>query len=491
MKRSLDITGQKIGKWTVLKREPNDRHNQKMWLCRCECGVDVVVNGNNLLRGLSKGCRTCAGSALKYVGISVGQKIGKWTVLEEAPKTKNYQQQWLCECGGSGLVLNVSLLKDRSTRCKKCSRSAFKDLTGKVFGKWKVLDRLPNNRRNQSQWTCQCECGTTQAVSGSGLRNKSSTQCKKCAGSAPQDSLVLKGKAFQNIDEFVGAVIGTVLGDASISKSRAAKTYSLHFGHCAKQLNYGRYKKEMLSSLTPFREHINIQKKKYKQIKFCSRAHPIYSTLRDEFYITDREGRVRKRVSEKIMSQLTVCGLALWYQDDGRLKFENGFGSPMLCTDCFSKEENELMAQSLMVSFGLEWTIVKHEKKYYRLRLKNRFKSKFFDMIDSYIHESMRYKVNREGKLPVKGCVKLIDSICLYCEITFSSPIWYGNHRYCSPQCYHQSRQDILVRSVEITCRHCKTKFYVPRCKKDIRKFCSLACYHKTGRLKVITCKLE
>ncbi len=93
----IDLTGKEIGKWLVLKRGPNNKHNHPQ-LCLCECGEERLVGSNNLLQGHSKKCRKCAGSALKYTGIRLGQKFGKWTVLEKAHKSKNYQTQWLCEC---------------------------------------------------------------------------------------------------------------------------------------------------------------------------------------------------------------------------------------------------------------------------------------------------------------------------------------------------------------------------------------------------------
>ena len=32
------------------------------------------------------------------------------------------------------------------------------DLTGRFFGKWKVLYRTNNTPSNKVQWVCQCDC---------------------------------------------------------------------------------------------------------------------------------------------------------------------------------------------------------------------------------------------------------------------------------------------------------------------------------------------
>lgn len=49
----VDITGQTFGKWTVLKRDPN---NHKKWICKCECGTEKSVYGYNLRIGQTQSC---------------------------------------------------------------------------------------------------------------------------------------------------------------------------------------------------------------------------------------------------------------------------------------------------------------------------------------------------------------------------------------------------------------------------------------------------
>lgn len=52
------------------------------------------------------------------------------------------------------------------------------DLTGRTFGKWKVIsisDKKTKNR--QIYWNCKCECGTERPVCSGNLKNGSSTGC--------------------------------------------------------------------------------------------------------------------------------------------------------------------------------------------------------------------------------------------------------------------------------------------------------------------------
>ncbi len=57
--------------------------------------------------------------------------------------------------------------------------TALDDLTGRRFGKWKVIERLPR-RGNMTMWKCRCDCGTEAPVQGSSLKNGGSTQCTRC-----------------------------------------------------------------------------------------------------------------------------------------------------------------------------------------------------------------------------------------------------------------------------------------------------------------------
>lgn len=61
MSKFIDITGQKIGRLTVLYRTEDKlygKNNRKtvMWHCVCECGNEIDVASQSLKRGLTKSC---------------------------------------------------------------------------------------------------------------------------------------------------------------------------------------------------------------------------------------------------------------------------------------------------------------------------------------------------------------------------------------------------------------------------------------------------
>ena len=52
----IDLTGNRYGRLTVLKRAGSDGHSYATWLCRCECGRHTVVRGYDLRTGHTRSC---------------------------------------------------------------------------------------------------------------------------------------------------------------------------------------------------------------------------------------------------------------------------------------------------------------------------------------------------------------------------------------------------------------------------------------------------
>lgn len=62
MGNAIDITGQRFGRLTVLERAGSYRicgesqTTLALWRCRCDCGTECVVLGQNLRRGQTRSC---------------------------------------------------------------------------------------------------------------------------------------------------------------------------------------------------------------------------------------------------------------------------------------------------------------------------------------------------------------------------------------------------------------------------------------------------
>lgn len=56
MSKLIDLTGQKFGRLTVLKRTDKKKFGTYLYLCKCDCGNESLVNRRDLKRTKSCGC---------------------------------------------------------------------------------------------------------------------------------------------------------------------------------------------------------------------------------------------------------------------------------------------------------------------------------------------------------------------------------------------------------------------------------------------------
>jgi hypothetical protein len=54
--KSIDLTGQKIGKLLILEQDIKESNNRPYYKCKCECGKTIIVAGYNLTSQSTKSC---------------------------------------------------------------------------------------------------------------------------------------------------------------------------------------------------------------------------------------------------------------------------------------------------------------------------------------------------------------------------------------------------------------------------------------------------
>ena len=115
----VDITGQVFGKLVVIEPCGKSKSGNISWLCKCSCGIEQVVVGSNLRNGNSTACGKCNKSA-----DLTGLVFERLTVVEKVYQDKNYRWYWLCKCvcGNECVVIGSSLL-DGNTKSCGCLRT--------------------------------------------------------------------------------------------------------------------------------------------------------------------------------------------------------------------------------------------------------------------------------------------------------------------------------------------------------------------------------
>ena len=56
MQNTLGLLSQKFGRLTVVSKASASKAGKSRWLCRCDCGIEKIVRGDNLTSGCTKSC---------------------------------------------------------------------------------------------------------------------------------------------------------------------------------------------------------------------------------------------------------------------------------------------------------------------------------------------------------------------------------------------------------------------------------------------------
>ena len=126
----------------------------KKWLCKCECGNEVLVYDQSLKRGVMVSC----GCHKKAPDI-IGHRFGRLTVMYQVTDSPDAKARWLCQCDcGNGAVMKMSGLKKSKvpscgcyTREQSAIRATTHGLTDSPIHKvWSDMRERCNNPKNKS-----------------------------------------------------------------------------------------------------------------------------------------------------------------------------------------------------------------------------------------------------------------------------------------------------------------------------------------------------
>jgi hypothetical protein len=123
MARFLDITGRQFGKLIVLSLLEETRKDvNKKWMCRCDCGTQVVRDGRSLVKKEKKGGISSCGTCTEIKNSSLeGTQFGRLTVIKKSDKAGYWY--CICECGQERSVWGFSLLRGTTKSCGCLSRN--------------------------------------------------------------------------------------------------------------------------------------------------------------------------------------------------------------------------------------------------------------------------------------------------------------------------------------------------------------------------------
>lgn len=149
-----NLKGKKFEKLTVIEFDEDTTLQKKIkagksmgswWICKCDCGNVVSIQGVSLKNGHTKSCG----------------------------------------------CINLEKKQEHMRKIQKeNSQKRLIDLSGQKFGKLTVIKRhLNNNSQNKPMWVCECECGNIHIVSGSSLKKGDVLSCG-CLGRSKGETII-------------------------------------------------------------------------------------------------------------------------------------------------------------------------------------------------------------------------------------------------------------------------------------------------------------
>jgi hypothetical protein len=105
--KKIDLTEKRFGRLTVIEQAGSDKWGFALWMCKCDCGVIIIVNGGSLRSGCTKSCgclqREIAKKRLTTHGLSSSRIYKIWASMIQRCIDINYEDYHYY--GGRGITV--------------------------------------------------------------------------------------------------------------------------------------------------------------------------------------------------------------------------------------------------------------------------------------------------------------------------------------------------------------------------------------------------
>lgn len=202
-------------------------------------------------------------------------------------------------------------------------------------------------------------------------------------------------KKYVLTDEQREALVGIILGDGYLERVKASHNTRLTVEHASEQAAFVLFISELFEGLIKTDPVISSRKadrrtgKVYRSIRVKTLSFPCLSFFHELFYVNKT-----KIIPANIKDILTPRGLAFLIMGDGFIYN----GVIIICTESFTKSEQELLIEALDTKFGILATLNKRvtsgDNSSYRIRISKRYTEKFVELIKPYFIPQMLYKLN-------------------------------------------------------------------------------------------------
>lgn len=198
----------KYNNWSSIEHIENnntdEQDSEDLYKCTCSCGTVEIHKGDELIYDKLRMCNNC----MRHDNVERQRKryedmtFGSWHV-------ENFigNRKYIClckECGTRYEKVPAEFERGKSSKCKNCAGLALKDLKGKTFGSYYVIEYVGNH-----YWKCKCtKCGTIKNITSQHLTLDGNTECIDCSN---------KDKGVKLIESTVNSLLGKQFGNLVVT----------------------------------------------------------------------------------------------------------------------------------------------------------------------------------------------------------------------------------------------------------------------------------
>ena len=112
-----ELTGKKFNRLTVISPAGTDGRQHRLWECKCDCSGTTFATTSDLRHGHKKSCGCL--KRVSHAKDITGQRFGMLTVMKRAGTNKHRKALWICkcDCGRTTVVSSVDLVTGNTKSC--------------------------------------------------------------------------------------------------------------------------------------------------------------------------------------------------------------------------------------------------------------------------------------------------------------------------------------------------------------------------------------
>lgn len=148
MAKIREVLGERFGRLVVVKRVPMENTTRKMYLCKCDCGKEIITSGTSLRIGASTSCGCYKVDRTKEVNTKHGKKKTRlfkvWlSIKNRCSYTNGIGYKYY---GGRGITVCDEWLHDFQAFYDWSMANGYKEeISPNGRNRW-TIDRIDNNK---------------------------------------------------------------------------------------------------------------------------------------------------------------------------------------------------------------------------------------------------------------------------------------------------------------------------------------------------------